>query len=122
VSCWSSRGCRFRWQPEGRGGKWVLITNDDTLSAEEIARLYKGQLVIGRCFRTLETTRLRVRPVYHRAKRRIEAHVKLCVLASGSVHRVLVRDPRRPGGGRLTGGPPRADGREGVFQALAAEG
>jgi hypothetical protein len=36
-----------------RDGKWVLITNDDTLSAEENARLYKGQLVIARCFRTL---------------------------------------------------------------------
>lgn len=62
-------------------GKWAVVTNDDTLSAEEVARLYKGQLVIERCFRTLKTTRLHVRPVFHFKRSRVEAHVKLCVLA-----------------------------------------
>lgn len=62
-------------------GKWVLITNDDTLTAEEVARLYRSQLIIERCFRTLKTTRLRVRPVFHYKRSRVEAHVKLCVLA-----------------------------------------
>ena len=62
-------------------GKWVLITNDDTLSTAEVAKTYKGLLVIERCFRTLKTSRLRVKPVYHRKIERIRTHVKLCVLA-----------------------------------------
>jgi transposase len=62
-------------------GKWVLITNDDTLSPEEIGRLYRAQMVIERCFRTLKTTRLRLRPVFHFKRSRVESHVKLCVLA-----------------------------------------
>lgn len=62
-------------------GKWVLITNDDTLSVEDAATAYKGLLVIERCFRTLKTTQIRMGPMYHWLPRRIEAHVKLCVLA-----------------------------------------
>lgn len=61
--------------------KWVLITNDDTLNTAEVAKTYKGLLVIERCFRTLKTSRLRVKPVYHRKAARIRTHVKLCVLA-----------------------------------------
>ena len=62
-------------------GKWVLITNDDTLSVEDAATAYKGLLVIERCFRTLKTTQIKMGPMYHWLPRRIEAHVKLCVLA-----------------------------------------
>ena len=42
---------------------------------------YKGLMVIERCFRTLKTTQLKLEPVYHRLPRRIEAHVKICVMA-----------------------------------------
>ena len=38
-------------------------------------------MVIERCFRTLKTTQLKLEPVYHRLSRRIEAHVKICVMA-----------------------------------------
>lgn len=62
-------------------GKWVLITNDDTLTAEDVGRLYRAQMIVERCFRTLKTTRLRVRPVFHFKRSRVETHVKLCVLA-----------------------------------------
>ena len=62
-------------------GKWVLETNDDSLPIEEAATTYKALLVIERCFRTLKTTQIRMRPMYHWAPRRIEAHVKICVLA-----------------------------------------
>lgn len=62
-------------------GKWVLLTNDDTLTPAEVARTYKGLLVIERCFRTLKTSRLRIKPVHHRKTARIRTHVKLCVLA-----------------------------------------
>ncbi len=62
-------------------GKWVLITNDDTLSVEDAAASYKGLQVVERCFRTLKTAQLRIRPMHHRLAERIEAHVKICVLA-----------------------------------------
>jgi hypothetical protein len=62
-------------------GKWVLITNDDTLKPEDAASGYKGLLVIERCFRSLKTTPIHLTPMHHWLARRIEAHVKICVLA-----------------------------------------
>jgi transposase len=62
-------------------GKWVIQTNDDTLTPEDAACAYKGLTVIERCFRTLKSTQLKLEPVYHRLSRRIEAHVKICVMA-----------------------------------------
>jgi len=62
-------------------GKWVVQTNDDTLTPEDAACAYKGLTVIERCFRTLKRTQLKLDPVYHRLSRRIEAHVKICVMA-----------------------------------------
>jgi hypothetical protein len=62
-------------------GKFVIITNDDTLSAEDIALGYKGAWIIEVCFRRMKQTGLEVRPMFHFSPRRIEAHVKLCVLA-----------------------------------------
>ena len=62
-------------------GKWVLQTNDDTITTEDAARGYKSLLVIERCFRSLKQTQIRMRPMYHWLARRIEAHVKVCVLA-----------------------------------------
>jgi transposase len=62
-------------------GKWVLETNDDTINLEDAARGYKGLMVIERCFRSLKRTQIKMTPMYHWASRRIEAHVKICVLA-----------------------------------------
>jgi Transposase DDE domain len=62
-------------------GKFVVTTNDDTLSAADAALGYKGAWIIEACFRKLKTTGLAIRPVYHWSPRRIVAHVKLCVLA-----------------------------------------
>jgi hypothetical protein len=62
-------------------GKFVVISNDDTLSAEDIALGYKGAWIIESCFRRMKQTGLQVRPMFHWTARRIEAHVKLCVLA-----------------------------------------
>lgn len=62
-------------------GKWVLITNDDTLSPTDAAEAYKALLVIERCFRTMKSVQIEVRPMFHRLDRRIVAHVKTCVLA-----------------------------------------
>jgi len=57
-------------------GKWVVITNDDTLTAEDVALAYKGGMIIESCFRRMKQTGLEVRPMYHWMARRIEAHVK----------------------------------------------
>ena len=62
-------------------GKWVLETNDDTISLEDAARGYKGLMIIERCFRSLKRTQIKMMPMYHWASRRIEVHVKICVLA-----------------------------------------
>jgi transposase len=62
-------------------GKWVLETNDDTISLEDAACGYKGLMVIERCFRSLKTTQIKMTPMYHWAPRRIEAHVRICVIA-----------------------------------------
>ena len=62
-------------------GKFVLTTNDDTLSVAEIALGYKGMWIIESCFRKMRTTGLAVRPMFHWMPQRITAHVRLCVLA-----------------------------------------
>jgi hypothetical protein len=62
-------------------GKFVLTTNDDTLSVADSALGYKGMWIIEACFRKMKTTGLGIRPMFHWTPRRIVAHVKLCVLA-----------------------------------------
>jgi hypothetical protein len=62
-------------------GKWVLETNDDTITPEDAAEGYKALLVIERCFRSLKRTQLKMTPMWHWVPRRIETHVKICVLA-----------------------------------------
>ncbi|HHD57460.1 MAG TPA: IS1634 family transposase [Desulfobulbaceae bacterium] len=62
-------------------GKWVLETNDNQLSLEDAAYGYRSLMVIERCFRSLKRTQIKMMPMYHWAERRIESHVKICVLA-----------------------------------------
>jgi hypothetical protein len=62
-------------------GKWVIETNDDTITLEDAAFGYKGLMVIERCFRSLKKTQIKMTPMYHWLPRRIETHVRLCVLA-----------------------------------------
>jgi transposase len=68
-------------EAEKYDGKWVIETNDDTISLEDAACGYKGLMAIERCFRSLKRTQIRMTPMYHWASRRIEAHVKICVLS-----------------------------------------
>jgi transposase len=76
-------------------GKWVVMTNDDTLSTEEVATSYRAMAVIERCFRSLKSAQIEIRPMFHRANRRIEAHVKICVL-SLLIQRIAERECKRP--------------------------
>lgn len=68
-------------EEERYDGKWVVTTNDDTLTPEDGALGYKAAMIIEDCFRRMKTTGLKVRPLFHWTEHRIRAHVKLCVLA-----------------------------------------
>lgn len=61
-------------------GKWVITSNDDTLSAEDLALGYKQLLRVERCWRQLKGG-LQMRPVRHYRPWRIHAHVSIAVLS-----------------------------------------
>lgn len=61
-------------------GKFVVTTNDDTLSAEDVALGYKQLLRVEESWRELKSG-IRLRPVYHWVAHRIHAHVRLSVLS-----------------------------------------
>jgi transposase len=46
-------------------GKWVIETNDDTITLEDAACGYKGLMVIERCFRSMKRTQIKMCPMYH---------------------------------------------------------
>lgn len=61
-------------------GKWVITTNDDTLSAEDLALGYKQLMRVESCWRQLKSS-LKLRPIYHHRPWRIHAHVSISVLS-----------------------------------------
>jgi hypothetical protein len=61
-------------------GKWVITSNDDTLTAEDLALGYKQLLRVEQCWRQLKSG-LRMRPVFHFRPWRIQAHVTIAVIA-----------------------------------------
>jgi hypothetical protein len=61
-------------------GKWVVTSNDDTLTAEDMALGYKQLVRVEECWRQLKSG-LRLRPVFHYRPWRIHAHVTLTVFA-----------------------------------------
>jgi len=61
-------------------GKFVVHSNDDTLSAADLALGYKQLQRVEIAWRSLESG-LKLRPVFHWAPHRIHAHVALTVLA-----------------------------------------
>jgi hypothetical protein len=61
-------------------GKFVVHSNDDTMTAEDIALGYKQLMRVEQAWRTLKSG-LNMRPVHHYAVHRIHAHVAITVLA-----------------------------------------
>jgi len=61
-------------------GKWVVTSNDDTLTVADLALGYKQLMQVEVCWRMLKSG-LWMRPVRHWRPHRIHAHVSLCVLA-----------------------------------------
>jgi transposase len=60
-------------------GKWVVTSNDDTLTSTDLALGYKQLMRVEQCWRQLKSG-LRLRPVYHYRPCRIYAHVTITVL------------------------------------------
>jgi transposase len=61
-------------------GKWVITSNDDTLTSEDLALGYKQLLRVEACWRQLKSG-LNMRPVFHYRPWRIQAHISIAVLA-----------------------------------------
>ncbi|WP_462321638.1 IS1634 family transposase [Halochromatium sp.] len=61
-------------------GKFVVHSNDDTLTAEDMALGYKQQQRVEEAWRTMKSG-LKMRPVYHWAPHRIHAHIAITVLS-----------------------------------------
>jgi hypothetical protein len=61
-------------------GKFVVHSNDDTLTAEDMALGYKQQQRVEEAWRTMKSG-LKIRPVFHWAPHRIHAHVAITVLS-----------------------------------------
>lgn len=61
-------------------GKWLLRTDDLTLTGEDLAAAYKQLIAVERGWRDLKGS-LGLRPVFHHREDRIRAHVQLCWLA-----------------------------------------
>lgn len=61
-------------------GKWVVTSNDDTPTSEDLALGYKQLMRVEECWRTLKSG-LRMRPVFRYRPWRIQAHVTISVLA-----------------------------------------
>lgn len=67
-------------EDERYDGKYVLMTNELDLDAEELVMGYRDMWRAERAFRSMKSV-LDIEPVHHRRERRIEAHAHLCVLA-----------------------------------------
>jgi hypothetical protein len=61
-------------------GKWLLRTDDLTLTGEDLAAAYKQLTAVERGWRDMKGA-LGLRPVFHHRADRIRAHVQLCWLA-----------------------------------------
>jgi transposase len=64
-------------------GIYVIRTSEakERLTAEDTVRTYKNLSQVERAFRTLKGIDLLVRPIRHRTKDRVPAHIFLCMLA-----------------------------------------
>jgi transposase len=70
---------KLRWE-ERFDGKWVLQTDLEELSAEEVAFTYKQLWTVEEMFRTAKTL-LDTRPIYHKCDETIRGHVFCSFLA-----------------------------------------
>jgi transposase len=67
-------------EAEKRDGLWVLRTNDESLTSEDLALAYKQLMRVEESWKVMKSG-LEIRPVNHHTPERIRAHIFLCVLA-----------------------------------------
>jgi len=67
-------------QQRRHDGVFVLETNHPGLTTEEVVSSYRRLIEVERAFRVLKSL-VKLRPIYHRRDRRVEAHVFICFLA-----------------------------------------
>jgi hypothetical protein len=88
---------------ENLDGKYVLVTNELELPAEELAQGYRQLYLVERAFRSMKRV-LEIEPVYYWTMERTIDHVYLCVLAypahadGGEPHRRVVGTPEGEAG------------------------
>jgi transposase len=68
---------------EALDGCYVVFTDATTenMSALETVKNYKSLIKVEQAFRSLKTTHLEMRPIYHKTDERIKCHVFICMLA-----------------------------------------
>ncbi len=81
----------FRWERDQENidresaldGIYIIRTSEsgDNLSAEDAVRAYKRLALTERCFRTMKSLEIMIRPIYHHVDDRVRAHIFLCMLA-----------------------------------------
>ena len=65
---------------ECNDGKWIILSTDETLDANEVVNEYLEKDFIEKVFRVLKT-REEVEPVRHRLEHRVRAYLFVCMLA-----------------------------------------
>lgn len=79
-------------------GKWVLLTNHQTLTSYQTGKYYKTLQTIERGFKDLKSL-ITIQPVFHFKEQRIKAHVFVCFLSlilKWYISRILNTDPFSP--------------------------
>jgi hypothetical protein len=74
------RNSRILNQEESLDGLYLLKTDVLDLSAQDLVAAYKTLSRVEQSFREIKDF-LKLRPIFHRAERRVRAHVLVCVLA-----------------------------------------
>ena len=64
-------------------GCYIVLTDvpADDMSALDTVKSYKSLIKVEQAFRSLKTTQLEMRPIYHKTDDRIKCHVFICMLA-----------------------------------------
>ena len=62
-------------------GLYIVRTSETGVPAEDAVRGYQKLVRVKQAFRCLKSVDLKVRPIHHRAERRVRAHLLVCMLA-----------------------------------------
>jgi transposase len=64
-------------------GCYIIYTDvpANEMNAAEVVGLYKSLIKVEQAFRSLKTTKLEIRPIYHKTDDRIRCHVFICMLS-----------------------------------------